>query len=509
MAPCTLLASKCFWLEDRENSKRMSSDTEHPNDGEPMNMAADQPTRVEKDSMGEMLVPVDAYYGAQTARAVENFPISDLRFSREFIRALGLVKRYAARANVELGLLPDEIGVAIQNAAEEVVEGKLDGQFVVDIFQTGSGTSTNMNANEVIANRAGEILNRDRSGKSVHPNDHVNLGQSSNDVIPTTIHLAALDRIDHALLPALEGLKVKLSLKAATFKKVVKTGRTHLQDAVPITLEQEFSGYASQVGHGIERLQSLQNHLGELALGGTAVGTGMNTHREFARRTIAYLAAATKLPLREAENHFEAQAACDACVEASGALKTVAVSLIKIANDIRHLSSGPRCGLGELRLPATQPGSSIMPGKVNPVMCEMVIQVGAQVIGNDAAISFAGTFSNFEMNTMMPVIAYNLLQSIEILTQASRVFAQRCVAGIEADAGKCAEYAHRSLALGTALAPEIGYDRAAEIVKAAYDSNRSVREAAQELSGLPNEKLDELLDPFHQVNPNGDNQDKK
>jgi fumarate hydratase class II len=473
-----------------------------------MNKAKNDASRIEKDSMGEMPVPADAYYGAQTARAVENFPISGLRFSRAFIRALGLVKQCAAKTNVELGLLPAGIGAAIQSAAEEVAAGKLDDDFVVDIFQTGSGTSTNMNANEVIANRAGEILNRQQGDKSVHPNDHVNLGQSSNDVIPTTIHLAALDRIEHALVPALEELKAQLSMKASAFENVVKTGRTHLQDAVPITLGQEFSGYASQIGHAIVRLQGLRNHLGKLALGGTAVGTGINTHREFAQRTIVYLAAATELPLREAENHFEAQAACDACIEAGGVLKTVAVSLIKIANDIRLLSSGPRCGLGELRLPATQPGSSIMPGKINPVMCEMVIQVGAQVIGNDAAISFAGTFGNFELNTMLPVIAHNLLQSIELLAQASGVFAQKCIAGIEADTEKCAEYAHRSLALGTALAPEIGYDRAAQIVKAAYESGRSVREVAQELSGLPNDKLEDLLNPFHQIRQNKDYRNK-
>jgi fumarate hydratase class II len=475
-----------------------------------MNKTENHASRVEKDSMGEMPVPADAYYGAQTARAVENFPISGLRFSRAFIRALGLVKQCAARTNVELGLLPAGLGAAIQCAAEEVATGKLDGEFVVDIFQTGSGTSTNMNANEVIANRAGEILSHKRGDKSVHPNDHVNLGQSSNDVIPTTIHLAALDRIENALLPALEELKAQLSQKAVAFEEVVKTGRTHLQDAVPMTLGQEFSGYASQIGHAIVRLQGLRNHLGELALGGTAVGTGINTHREFARRTIAHLAAATELPLREAENHFAAQAACDACIEASGVLRTVAVSLIKIANDIRLLSSGPRCGLGELHLPATQPGSSIMPGKVNPVMCEMVIQVGAQVTGNDAAISYAGAYGNFELNTMLPVIAHNLLQSIELLAQASHVFAQRCVAGIEADREKCAEYAHRSLALGTALAPEIGYDRAAQIVKAAYESGRSIREVAQELSGLPSDTLEDLLNPFHQVRRNKykDNRDK-
>ena len=460
---------------------------------------SNNPVRKETDSMGEMDVPADAYYGAQTARAVENFPVSGIRFSRAFIKALGLIKQHAATANIELGLLDKEPGGAIHRAAKEVAEGKWDEHFVVDIFQTGSGTSTNMNANEVIANRAGELSGHKPGEKFIHPNDQVNLGQSSNDVMPTALHLAALDSIEFGLIPALGTLSVELAEIGATFKDVLKIGRTHLQDATPITLGQEFNGYASQIRHGIFRLQSLQTHLGELALGGTAVGTGINTHPEFASRTIARLAEATGLPLREADDHFEAQAARDACVEASGALKTVAVSLIKIANDIRHLGSGPRCGLGELRLPATQPGSSIMPGKVNPVMCEMVIQVGAQVIGNDAAISFSGALGNFELNAMLPVIAHNLLQSIELLTHASRIFGQRCIAGLEADAKKCADDAEHSLALGTALVPEIGYDRAARIVKAAYESGRSVREVAGELSGLAGNQLDQLLDPHHQT----------
>jgi fumarate hydratase class II len=456
-------------------------------------------TRIEKDSMGEMRVPLGAYYGAQTARAVGNFTVSGLRFPRAFIRALGLIKQNAALTNTELGWLSRELGAAIQVAAGEVAAGKLDDQFVVDVFQTGSGTSTNMNANEVIANRADELLGRRLGDKFVHPNDHVNLGQSSNDVIPTAIHLAALDRIEFALLPALEGLQAMLSHKSATFEHVIKIGRTHLQDAMPITLGQEFGGYAAQVGNNLVCLRSLRSHLGELALGGTAVGTGVNTHPDFARRTIARLAEAANLPLREAHNHFKAQAAPDACIEASGALKTVAVGLIKIANDIRLLSSGPRCGFGELRLPATQPGSSIMPGKVNPVMCEMMIQAGAQVIGNDTVITFSGTFGNFELNTMLPLIAYNLLQSIELLANASRLFAQRCVVGIEADVKKCADDAERSLALGTALTTEIGYDRAAQIVKTAYESDRSIREVARELSGLPVEKLDQLLEPRNQL----------
>jgi fumarate hydratase, class II len=450
--------------------------------------------RTEADSMGQMQVPADAYYGAQTARAVENFPISDLRFPRRFIRAIGLIKKHAAAANATLGLLPANISQAIQSAAQEVIEGKWDSQFVVDIFQTGSGTSTNMNANEVIANRAAEINGGKRGDKSIHPNDHVNRGQSSNDVIPTAIHIAALDGVTHELIPALEELHLALAKKAAEFDAVLKIGRTHLQDATPIRLGQEFGGYASQIEHGLARLSRLDAHLGELPLGGTAVGTGINTHVEFARRTIAGIAQETKLSLREATNHFEAQGAIDALVETSGVLKTAAVSLIKIANDVRWLGSGPRCGLGEIKLPATQPGSSIMPGKVNPVMCEMVIQVGAQVIGNDAAISFAGTFGNFELNTMLPVTAYNLLQAIELLSHASRVFAHRCIAGLEADVAKCEGNIEQSLAMCTALAPEIGYDQAAKIAKVTYESGRTVREVALAISGLDKRKLDELLD---------------
>ena len=344
-----------------------------------------------------MKVPADAFYGAQTARAVENFPISNLRFSRQFIRALGLIKKHGAATNAGLGYVPPKIAQAVQQAAQEVIEGKWDHQFVVDIFQTGSGTSTNMNTNEVIANRAIEILGGKRGDKSVHPNDHVNCGQSSNDVIPTAIHLSALDAIVHQLIPALTELHAALAAKAQAFGDVLKIGRTHLQDATPIRLGQEFSGYASQVEHGINRLWSVEQNLSELALGGTAVGTGINTHIDFSRKTIEGISTETGLKLREAKNHFEAQASRDSVVETSGALKTVAVSLIKIANDIRLLGSGPRCGIGELKLPATQPGSSIMPGKVNPVMCEMLIQVGAQVMGNDAVITFSGAFGNFEL----------------------------------------------------------------------------------------------------------------
>ena len=447
-------------------------------------------SRIEADSMGEMRVPLDALYGAQTARAVENFPISGLRFSRAFIRALGLIKKHAALTNQDFGL-DAGLASAIAQAAQEVADGKHDAQFVVDIFQTGSGTSTNMNANEVIAHRASQLL----GGKGVHPNDHVNRSQSSNDVIPTAIHIAALELIERGLIPALQELHAELARKSEEFSEVIKIGRTHLQDATPLTLGQEFSGYASQIEHGIVRLRNVVPHVGELALGGTAVGTGLNAPAEFAGRVIQRLAKETGLQLREAANHFEAQAARDACVEASGALKTVAVCLIKIANDVRHLGSG----LGELKLPTTQPGSSIMPGKVNPVMSEMVMQVGAQVIGNDAAITFAGASGNFELNTMMPVIAHNLLQSIELLTTAACVFSQRCVAGLDADRQKCSDNVERSLALCTALVPKIGYDRAAQIAKAAHESNRTIREVAREMSGLDEATLDALLDPKNQI----------
>jgi fumarate hydratase class II len=454
--------------------------------------------RIESDSMGEMRVSVNALYGAQTARAVENFPISGFRFPRPFIRALGLIKKHAAHTNAELGLLPNEIGSAIQTPAQEVADGKLDEQFVVDIFQTGSGTSTNMNANEVIANRATQLLG---GAPRVHPNDHVNRGQSSNDVIPTAIHIAALDGIVNGLIPALNELHQALLAKAAQFGDVLKIGRTHLQDATPIRLGQEFSGYASQVDHGVQRLWNCEPHLGELALGGTAVGTGINTHPQFAQRTIECIADETGLNLREAPNHFEAQAARDACVETSGALKTVAVSLIKIANDIRFLGSGPRLGYGELKLSATQPGSSIMPAKVNPVMCEMLIQVCGQVIGNDAAITFGGTFGNFELNVMMPLVAHNLLQSIELLTRAALIFSRRCVASLEAHVEKCQADIERSLAMCTPLATVIGYDKAAKIAKVAFETNRTVREVAREMSGLPEANLNELLDPARLTKP--------
>lgn len=449
--------------------------------------------RLESDSMGEVRVPQDAYYGAQTARAIENFPISSRGFSRRFIRALGLIKLHAARTHLALGLLPPRLAEAIAQASGEVRDGRFDAEFVVDIFQSGSGTSTHMNANEVIANRAIELLGGHRGDKSVHPNDHVNLGQSSNDVIPAAIHLSMLDGIENKLKPALNELHRELLVKASAFNPILKIGRTHLQDAVPLRLGQEFSGYASQIEHGLNRLEKVIPELEELPLGGTAVGTGINTHPEFARRTIEGICAETGFPLREASNHFEAQGARDACVMASGVLKTIAISLIKIAGDIRLLGSGPRLGLGELRLPPTQPGSSIMPGKVNPVMCEMVIQVGAQVIGHDAAIAFGGAFGNLELNAMMPLIAHNLLDSIELLGNAVTQFSRRCIAGLEADELRCRTGIERSLALATVLVPALGYDRAAQIAKTAYESGRTVREVALELSGLSSEELESLF----------------
>jgi fumarate hydratase class II len=451
--------------------------------------------RIEQDSMGDVKVPEHAYYGAQTQRAVENFAISGLRFPAPLIRAVGMIKKHAALVNAELGLLDSDLAQPIVAAAREVCEGKRDDQFVVDIFQTGSGTSTNMNANEVIAGRANELLKGTRGGKSpVHPNDHVNLGQSSNDVIPSAIHIAALLQIENHLVPALDRLKAALQEKAEAFQGVMKIGRTHLQDAVPVTLGQEFSGYARQVDLGVERLKAVGPRLSELALGGTAVGTGVNTHAHFAAKVIAGISAETGIPFREALNHFEAQAAQDALVETSGALKTIAVSLIKIAQDIRWLSSGPRCGLGEIAIPALQPGSSIMPGKVNPVIPEAVLQVCAQVVGHDSAITLGGQSGSFELNVMLPVMAYDLIQSIQWLGEAASAFAEKCVRGIMANKEKCSSYLEQSLALATPLVPHIGYDRAAALAKKALDTGRSIREVALEERLLPEEEIHRILD---------------
>lgn len=450
--------------------------------------------REEKDSMGTVRVPADAYYGSQTQRAVENFPISDLRFQAGFIHALALVKHYAAQVNHKLGLLDTELKDAICQASQEVMDGKHNDQFVVDIFQTGSGTSSNMNMNEVLASRANEILTGQRGGKSpLHPNDHVNLGQSSNDVIPSVIHIAALKLIHAELIPALESLHNALAAKADEFKDIRKLGRTHLQDAVPIYLGQEFGGYARQIALAVERIRAVEPRLSELALGGTAVGSGLNTHPDFAGQVISLISNHTGLPFTEAQNHFEAQAAQDAAVEASGALKTLAVSLVKIANDVRWLASGPRSGIGEINLPSLQPGSSIMPGKVNPVIPEAVLQVAAQVVGNDAAITMGGQGGIFELNVMLPVIAYNLLQSISLLAAATAVFADKCISGLTANREACAGYIENSLALVTALVPEIGYDRAAAIAKEAYESGKTIREVAVEEDILSADKIDQLL----------------
>jgi fumarate hydratase class II len=453
-------------------------------------------TRIEKDSLGEVEVPAAAYYGAQTERARRNFPISGLRFPRRFIAALGSIKREAAAVNEELGLVPPEIARAIREAAAEVADGTRDADFPLDIFQTGSATSTNMNANEVIANRAIEILGGAIGSKKVHPNDHVNASQSSNDVIPTAIHVAAYGAIQEDLVPALARLAQALRRKSDELDRVVKIGRTHLQDAVPVRLGQEFGGYAQQVENGLARLQAAAPRLAELALGGTAVGTGLNAPPEFAPRVIARLAQATGHPFVPAPNRFEALAAKDAAVETSGMLKTIAVSLTKIANDIRWLASGPRCGIGEISIPSLQPGSSIMPGKVNPVIPEAVLMVAAQVVGNDATIAVAGMSGVFELNVMMPVLAYNLLQSIEILANASRLLAERCVEGIEANVARCEELVEKSLAMVTSLVPEIGYDRAAEIAKESVKTGATVRELARQKGVLPPAELDRALDPW-------------
>jgi len=451
--------------------------------------------RVERDSLGEVRVPADAYWGAQTQRAVENFPISDARFGRRFVRALGVVKKSAARANRDLGLVDDEIATAIADAADEVIAGEHDDQFPVDVFQTGSGTSSNMNANEVIANRAAEIMGAEVGDRVVHPNDHVNFGQSSNDVIPTAMHVAALEAVDKDLVPALETLAAELDAKAEAFDGVVKTGRTHLQDATPVRLGQEFGGYRTQIEKGIDRCESVRPRLAELALGGTATGTGLNTHPEFPDRAAAYIAEETGLPFREADDHFEAQAAHDAMGEAHGALRTVAGSLNKIANDLRLLASGPRNGLGEIEQPENQPGSSIMPGKINPVVAEAVNQVHTQVVGNDAAVSAGAAGGQLDLNLYKPVVAYNFLQSADLLANAAETFAAKFVAKLAANEDHCVDAVERSMALATALNPAIGYDKASEVAKTALKEDKTVREVAVAKGYLTEDEADEVLDP--------------
>lgn len=446
--------------------------------------------------MGEVRVPADALYGAETQRAVENFPISRMRFGRTFLSALGLIKLAAARANQQVGSLPSPVAGAIEAAAQEVMDGRHDSQFVVDVFQTGSGTSTNMNANEVIASRAAALL-----AKPVHPNDHVNRSQSSNDVFPTALHIAAARTAHETLLPAMDSLRDALDSKRQQFWNILKIGRTHLQDAVPMRLGQEFGGYARQIELSQTRIQQALEGVHELPLGGTAVGSGLNAAPGFADAAIAIIAERTRLPFREAQNHFEAQAARDAVVFLSGALKSYAIALSKIANDIRWLGSGPRCGLGELHLPEVQPGSSIMPGKVNPVIAESVLMVCAQVIGHDATISWGAGAGALELNMMMPVMAYDLLESIELLAAASRNFAERCIQGLQANQARLRETIEQSLALATALTPEIGYERAAALAHAAYQSGRTIREVAGEQSGIEQRRLAELLDPTNMVGP--------
>jgi fumarate hydratase class II len=450
--------------------------------------------RTEKDAMGEVRVPRWALWAAQTQRAVDNFPISGLRFPRQFIRALGLVKLCSAKVNHELGLLPGKQANAIIPAAREVADGKWDKHFPIDIFQTGSGTSTNMNANEVIANRAIELLGGQRGDKSLaHPNDHVNQGQSSNDVIPACIHIAAATQVRETLIPALQHLQKALSQKAAEFDDVPKTGRTHLMDAMPVRLGQEFGGYAAQIELSIERLEGVMARLCELPLGGTAVGTGINSHKEFGSRIAAALAHETGVPFKETRNHFAAQATLNTVTELSGALKTLATALYKIANDLRWMNSGPQAGLQEIRLPALQPGSSIMPGKINPVICEAVMMASMQVMGSDVTCALADASGNFELNVAMPVVAHNLLQSLTILSNGSRVFADKCIAGIVPNREHMGRIAEQNAILATALTPHIGYDKVAAAIKTAMSGNKTIREVVLAMGLMEAKRLDEVL----------------
>ncbi|MEL6772774.1 MAG: class II fumarate hydratase [Bacteroidota bacterium] len=453
-------------------------------------------TRIETDSLGEVHVPADALYAAQTQRAKDNFPISSLRFGRRFIEALGLVKGAAAKANKQLGLVDDGRADAIVDAADQVRTGALDDQFVLDIFQTGSGTSTNMNTNEVIATVATRAL-----GETVHPNDHVNYGQSSNDVIPTAMHVAARVAIEQELIPALERFHTSLEAKASEFDDVIKSGRTHLMDATPVRLGQEFGGYASQIAHAIRRLRLASDDLAELALGGTATGTGINRPADFPAHAIGFISEATGLQFREAENHFEAQAAKDAYVFAAGALNTLAVAVVKIVNDIRHLSSGPTSGLSEIQLPAIQPGSSIMPGKVNPVMSEALMMVAARVMGNATTITVGGQHGNYELNVMMPVMAHAMLESIEILTNGLDAFRTNCLDGIQANRTRAQELLEKNPSIATALNATIGYDKASKVAKKAAAEGRSVRDVLLEMDLVPEDQLDAVLDVRSMTEP--------
>jgi fumarate hydratase class II len=459
-------------------------------------------TRIERDSMGDLEVPADAYYGAQTARARDNFPISGIRFPRPFIAAMGAIKHAAATSNEALGLVDSERADAIRRAADEVIAGALDDQFILDVFQTGSGTSTNMNTNEVVAGRANELLTGNRGGREpVHPNDHVNYGQSSNDTIPTAIHVSLAVSVNEVLLPALRELHGVLQEKATSWHDVVKIGRTHLMDATPIRMGQEAAGWARQIELSIARVEGTLPRICELAQGGTAVGTGLNTHPEFGGRVAALLAERFGLPFVEAVNHVEAQASKDACAELAGQLATVATSLIKIANDIRWMSSGPRCGLGEIQLPSIQPGSSIMPGKVNPVMCESLMMIGAQVMGHANTVQIANTHGNLDLNVMMPVMARALLESITILGRGVSEFTERAARGMEANVEKAQGYVAWSLSMVTSLAPVIGYDKASKIAKRAIEENKTVRDLCEELDVLPAADLDRILDPATMTAP--------
>ena len=452
--------------------------------------------RTEKDSLGEMQVPADALWGPQTQRAVENFPISGRPLPAAFIHTLGLIKAAAARVNRDLGLIEKPVADAIEQAAMEVAGGQWDAEFPIDVFQTGSGTSSNMNANEVIARLAARA-----SGLKVHPNDHVNFGQSSNDVIPTALHVSGVVQIERDLLPALARLWMVLDTKSREFHDVIKAGRTHLMDATPIRLGQEFSGYASQVQHGIARVKATLPDLRELAIGGTAVGTGLNTHPEFGRRMASEIGKLAGTTFQEAPNHFEAQGAQDGACWTSGALNSVAASLMKIANDVRLMNSGPRCGFAEVTLPAIQPGSSIMPGKVNPVICEAVTMVSAQVMGNHTAITVGAQWGQLDLNVMLPMMARNLLESIQLLAGASRAFADKALAGLVANVETCRDYIEISPSMATALNPLIGYDKAAEIAKRSFQERRPVRALASEMTSLSKAEIDAALDPARQTQP--------
>ncbi|MEK2644852.1 class II fumarate hydratase [Bdellovibrio sp. BCCA] len=458
-----------------------------------------QSFRIEKDTMGEVQVPADKFWGAQTQRSTQNFRIGGDRFPREMIRALGILKKCAALTNHKLGLLDQKKTDAIVKAADEVILGKLDAHFPLVVWQTGSGTQTNMNANEVIANRAMDMMGIKLPSKDIHPNDDVNRGQSSNDTFPTAMHIAVGEQIHHRLIPMMEKLHRALEHKQQDFKDIVKIGRTHLMDATPLTLGQEFSGYATQMKHSIQRVKNTLPHLYELALGGTAVGTGLNTHPQFAEEAAKAIAHETKLPFVSAENKFEALATHDALVEVSGALNSVAVSLMKIANDIRMLGSGPRCGIGELNLPENEPGSSIMPGKVNPTQCEAMTMVCAQVMGNNVAVSVGGATGHFELNVFKPLIVYNVLNSIRLLADACESFTDHCVVGIEANTKQIKKHLDNSLMLVTALNPHIGYDNAAKIAKTAHKNGTTLREEAINLGLLSGEEFDKIVKPGEMI----------